>query len=132
MAKLTAKDIQEQTNKYVNTAAVSIFVLWVFCASYFQISLNFSWLITVNLIAFFTYGYDKRIAKFKHSKSVRIPERLLHALTIFGGGFGAYAGMRLFKHKTSKKSFQWYFKICLLLSFFLFYLVLKFNRGDFA
>ena len=55
------------------------------------------------LVSFFTYGYDKSIA----GRGVtRVPEVVLHLLTAAGGTVGSFAGMRLFHHKTQKKSFQ--------------------------
>lgn len=62
-----------------------------------------SWLIAINLAAFFTYGYDKAIAG---RGSLRVPERTLLLLALAGGSLGAYLGMRVFHHKTAKGSFK--------------------------
>jgi uncharacterized membrane protein YsdA (DUF1294 family) len=62
-----------------------------------------AWLMSVNLIAFLTYGYDKAIAG---SRQVRVPEVILLALALAGGTLGALAGMQIFRHKTRKTSFR--------------------------
>ena len=135
MTKRHNKVFPDKSHKYVDKVILSLLILWLFFASYFQMPLDLSWLVTINLVSFFLYGYDKRIAThgiLGNLNPSRIPERLLHALTIFGGGLGAYAGMRLFRHKTIKKSFQRYFKLFVLISFFLAYLIWKFRQGHFA
>lgn len=62
-----------------------------------------AWLLSITLVTFGTYGYDKAIAG---SSRFRMPENALLALTFFGGTIGAIAGMRFFHHKTKKRSFQ--------------------------
>ena len=61
-----------------------------------------AWL-AVNALAFLLYGEDKRRAK---KGSWRIKERTLLLLTWLMGGVGAFAGMRVFRHKTKHLSFQ--------------------------
>ena len=60
------------------------------------------WLILINLIAFAAYGIDKRKAV---KGQWRIPEATLIGLALAGGPVGAYAGMKVFHHKTK----HWYF-----------------------
>jgi uncharacterized membrane protein YsdA (DUF1294 family) len=62
-----------------------------------------SWLISVTVITFLAYGYDKASAG---SQRVRIPEVVLLALAFAGGTLGAFAGMQVFHHKTRKSSFR--------------------------
>ena len=52
------------------------------------------------------YWWDKRVASSNASNSTRIPENALHGMAFCGGLIGAYIGQTLFKHKTSKQSFQ--------------------------
>ena len=61
-----------------------------------------AWLIAVNLVALLAYGYDKAIAG---GTQMRVPEAVLLGLALIGGSPGAFAGMVLFRHKTSKPAF---------------------------
>ena len=61
------------------------------------------YILLINIIAFVTYGLDKRKAA---KNRYRIPEATLFALAIAGGSIGALTGMYTFRHKTKK----WYFK----------------------
>jgi len=61
------------------------------------------YLFTLTLIAFLFYGYDKYQAINRNN---RIPEAVLHLLTLAGGTIGAIAGQLLFRHKTKKLSFR--------------------------
>jgi uncharacterized membrane protein YsdA (DUF1294 family) len=61
------------------------------------------WLLSVNLVAFGYYGYDKLRAKASRS---RVPEVVLHGIALAGGTLGAYLGMQVFRHKTIKGSFR--------------------------
>lgn len=70
-----------------------------------------SWVLAVSLIAFLTYGYDKALSK---TKRTRVPESVLLALVFVGGTLGAVAGMAVFRHKTSKGSFQ--FKLLIVVA----------------
>lgn len=60
------------------------------------------YLLLINLIAFFAYGWDKRAAKAGRR---RIPEKTLLGLAAVGGAIGALLGMKAFHHKTKKKAF---------------------------
>jgi uncharacterized membrane protein YsdA (DUF1294 family) len=62
-----------------------------------------AWLASVTVTAFAAYGADKGQAV---RGGWRVPERVLHALTLLGGGLGSYAAMRLFRHKTVKGEFR--------------------------
>ncbi len=58
--------------------------------------------VTINLVAFAAFGIDKRLAE---ARERRISEATLLQLAFFGGTLGAYAGRRVFRHKTRKRSF---------------------------
>lgn len=71
-----------------------------------------AWLVSVNVVAFGFYGFDKARAQ---SQGGRVPEVVLHGLAVAGGSLGAYAGMRAFRHKTIKGSFRivfWFIVVC--------------------
>ncbi len=70
---------------------------------YFSFDVVLSWLIAITLVTFLTYGYDKTIAG---SSRMRVPEKVLLALTFAGGTLGAFVGRSLFRHKTIKASFR--------------------------
>lgn len=56
----------------------------------------------LNLWTFLAYGLDKRSAKWNAD---RTPESTLLLLAAVGGAVGAWLGVRLFRHKSNKKSF---------------------------
>ncbi len=57
----------------------------------------------VNLFVFALYGLDKRRAQ---KGAWRTPEKTLLLGTWLLGGVGAYAGMKVFRHKTKHLIFQ--------------------------
>lgn len=70
------------------------------------------YLVLVNITAFAMYGIDKRQAvKLKW----RIPEKTLLLVALVGGGIGAFAGMRIFRHKTKHWQFMIGVPACILL-----------------
>jgi uncharacterized membrane protein YsdA (DUF1294 family) len=64
-----------------------------------------AWLISITVVTFIAYRYDKSIAG---SDRFRVPERVLLLLALAGGTLGAITGMYLIgeHHKTSKGSFM--------------------------
>lgn len=58
--------------------------------------------LAINLIAFAMYAIDKRRAVLG---KWRVSEKSLLAVAVAGGSFGAYAGMKIMHHKTSKPAF---------------------------
>ncbi|MBP8293543.1 MAG: DUF1294 domain-containing protein [Caldilineaceae bacterium] len=62
-----------------------------------------NYLIAINLAAFGLYGYDKSAAQ---AGGLRVPERVLHGLELFGGTPGAFIAQRVFHHKTRKVSYR--------------------------
>ena len=66
------------------------------------VSILFGLWSALNVVAFFVYGWDKRQAK---AGNQRVPEKNLWLLILAGGFAGAWSGMQVFRHKTSKPSF---------------------------
>lgn len=58
----------------------------------------------MGLITFITYGIDKKKAK---NGGMRVPEKTLLFMSLFGGGIGGLLGMLTFRHKTRAE--HWYF-----------------------
>lgn len=77
--------------------------LRLFRLDYSLIHLLVGWLAAVNLVTFGYYGYDKFCAR---RGARRVPEVVLHGLSLVGGSPGAYVAMRTFRHKTIKGSFR--------------------------
>lgn len=79
--------------------------------------------ILLNVITFFVFGYDKRLAvKSKR----RVSEFKLFFLMGIGGILGSILGMFVFRHKKSKPSFV--FKTILIVGFYallLYYFLYK-------
>lgn len=60
------------------------------------------YLALMSFITFFVYLSDKKKAE---KGKFRTPEKVLLALSFFGGAFGAAIAMKLCRHKTQKKYF---------------------------
>jgi len=70
------------------------------------------WLL-LNIYTFIIYGIDKRAAL---RGSTRVSEFALLSLAVAGGWFGAILAQRVWRHKTSKKSFQVRFWIATIIN----------------
>ena len=77
--------------------------LMTFVSYYQGLNIVWSYFLSINLLTFFFYGYDK---KFSRTSYFRIPESILHSLAICGAAPGGLVGQMVFRHKTMKKSFQ--------------------------
>ena len=62
------------------------------------------YLFAINIVSFFLYGIDKYKAK---KNKWRISEATLLMIAVIGGSIGAWAGMRLWHHKTMHKKFNY-------------------------
>ena len=62
------------------------------------------YLLFINIITFIMYGIDKLKAK---KGKWRISEATLLMMAIVGGSIGAWAGMRIWHHKTMHKKFRY-------------------------
>ncbi len=69
--------------------------------------LDYRWylvlLASINAATFMLYGLDKLLAM---TQSRRVPERTLQFTAFLVGSPGALLAMKVFRHKTSKTSFQ--------------------------
>ena len=70
------------------------------------------YLLGINLLTFFAFGRDKRLAQQGGS---RIPEARLLLWAALGGALGARLGMHVFHHKTRKPLFRILVPLLLLL-----------------
>lgn len=59
-------------------------------------------LLALNGLTLTAFALDKGLAR---GAARRVPERVLLGLALLGGTPGAYAGRRLFRHKTRKQPF---------------------------
>jgi uncharacterized membrane protein YsdA (DUF1294 family) len=78
--------------------ALTIFLWWRI-----GLELFIAWLVAINITAFLVYGADKTLAE---GRRTRVPEKVLLLLALLFGSLGAWIGMQVFRHKTSKQSFQ--------------------------
>ena len=62
------------------------------------------YLLAINIATFFLYGIDKYKAK---KSKWRISEATLLTMAAIDGSIGAWAGMRLWHHKTMHKKFKY-------------------------
>ena len=70
------------------------------------------YLLAVNLVTFLLYGIDK----YKATKGKwRISEATLLTMAAIGGSIGAWAGMRLWHHKTMHKKFKYGIPVIIIL-----------------
>ena len=70
------------------------------------------YLLAINIATFFLYGIDKYKAK---KGRWRISEAILLLMAVIGGSIGAWAGMRLWHHKTMHKKFKYGIPIIIIL-----------------
>ena len=70
------------------------------------------YLLAINIATFFLYGIDKYKAK---KGRWRISEATLLLIAVVGGSIGAWAGMRLWHHKTMHKKFKYGIPILIIL-----------------
>lgn len=91
---------------FANFAAISFLMAAALTAFFWwRIGLDpvASWLVAINLTALIVYGADKNLAE---NRRPRVPEKLLMLLALLFGSLGAWLGMQIFRHKTSKRGFQ--------------------------
>jgi uncharacterized membrane protein YsdA (DUF1294 family)/cold shock CspA family protein len=69
--------------------------------------------VTASIVAFLAYRIDKSAAE---NDRWRIAENTLHTFGLLGGWPGALAAQRMFRHKSSKASFQGMFWVTVVLN----------------
>ena len=69
-----------------------------------MINIILGYLLAVNITSFLLFGIDKYKAK---KGQWRISEATLLTMAAIGGSIGAWAGMRLWHHKTMHKKFKY-------------------------
>ncbi|MES1990722.1 MAG: DUF1294 domain-containing protein [Pseudomonadota bacterium] len=67
----------------------------------------------INGASFLAFGWDKYCAAHD---MYRLPEKTLLTLAAIGGALGAFAGQRVFRHKTRKEPFRTYLNFLVLLN----------------
>jgi len=88
----------------------------------FDFGLFLDILISVNIVTFLLFGFDK-MQSIRHG--LRVPEKNLWLAAFVGGSIGAIFGMKVFKHKTRKISFQFVLWILILIQIILIIFYLK-------
>lgn len=89
-----------------------------FAQLYIIYQLLIIYLIIINIATFFYFGIDKTRSELSKR---RISEKMLWFLSAIGGSTGALIGMKFFRHKTKKLSFQAGIAIILALQILLLY-----------
>lgn len=80
------------------------------------------YLTAINIITFTTFGVDKGKA-INYNR--RVSEKTLWIMSLIGGSLGALLGMKVFRHKTKKLSFQAMLAVILVLQIFIIYWIVK-------
>ena len=94
----------KQRSPYFIFGSISfIFMLLVFAYLSQKMHLLLAYILSINLVTFLLYGYDKFISS---GKRLRVPELNLQALALLGGSPSALFAQKFFRHKTIKGSFQ--------------------------
>jgi uncharacterized membrane protein YsdA (DUF1294 family) len=66
------------------------------------LSVIVAYVLSLGLITFLTYGYDK-LQAIRGGR--RVPETVLRVLSLIGGALGGWAGMLIWRHKINHASF---------------------------
>ena len=83
-------------------AAILIVALAGILLYFTKLNIFYSCLLSLNVIIFLIYGYDKHQAK---KVGMRIPEIVLHLMALMGGSPGSLLGQLTFRHKIKKMKF---------------------------
>lgn len=81
------------------------------------------YLLVINIVAYTLFGVDKKRAI---NNQWRVQERTLWIVSVIGGVFGSWIGMRKFRHKTKHLSFLVLIPLLAFLYLFFFaYMLIK-------
>jgi uncharacterized membrane protein YsdA (DUF1294 family) len=83
-------------------AAAAGIVLWYALAEGAKVQAYLAWLAAWGAVTFAFYGWDKSQSG---RGGWRVPEMILHGLSLIGGVGGGWLGMFLFRHKTRHTEF---------------------------
>ena len=86
-----------------------------------------AYLLLINVIAFISYGIDKRHAVRRKS---RIPSSVLLWMARLGGGLGSWLGMTIFHHKKHHSNFRRLVPIWIMIWLFAYVLLVILTSGD--
>lgn len=64
-----------------------------------------AYILSINSVTFLLYGYDKAVAQYA-LPVWRVPENVLHGVTLAGGTPAAVLAQKVLRHKTIKASFR--------------------------
>ena len=78
-------------------------VLFMLCLIAANMDVIISYIVSINVIAFVLYGYDKMIS---NTDKTRVPEVVLHLVSLVGGSLAALFAQNLFRHKINKYKFK--------------------------
>jgi uncharacterized membrane protein YsdA (DUF1294 family) len=90
------------TTRAVIAAVVAVIAVAVAIVLTTGISVLVAYVLGLGLITFLTYGFDK-LQAIRGGR--RVTEPALLALAVIGGALGGWAGMLIWRHKTTHASF---------------------------
>ena len=90
------------TTRVVIAAVIAGVLVAVALAVTTGLSAVVAYVLGLGLITFLTYGYDK-LQAIRGGR--RVPETALRLLSLIGGALGGWAGMLIWRHKTTHTSF---------------------------
>lgn len=64
-----------------------------------------AYIVSINSVTLLLYGYDKAVARYA-LPVWRVPEKVLHGVTLAGGTPTAVLAQKVLRHKTIKASFR--------------------------
>ena len=106
------------------TCALLGLCLFFGCIAFLNLSWHWPilWCLAASAATFVLTGYDKAVAG---KGSLRVPELVLYAGAAIGGAPGLLLGMKLFRHKTRKASFQFVLVLIIVLQVALWHYFLR-------